>query len=480
MPALTRLHQIAAKLETAEGTDPWGGGQPAAADVISVIDPAVSDTPDFIELLTSGGSLSRGFDVVGRVQRQFTFRSQFVGNTTGATDDDKRNAAPPWEPLIKAAGFQAASLVRVTGTVTSGPFYIGERVGDSSWGGGEPTNWGVAMTDGTGHLMIADVKGTMGAAAAVYGEQSGASIATATPDPTGGRAYKPEDERLIDVDLTVAGWSGAPPTAGDVVLVKRSGEQVGAALVTVVADPIRLSVYYGTVVENDVLETAGGSTATVEAASAITIVSSPTTALYSNLSTKARKSLGARGDFQVGGDAGQVLLFSWTFRGSAPTPYDDPLITGVALTPLQGPRWIGATVHMGYDRGGGTYFNTALPIKSFSFTPAGVLNDRDDAAAATGIIGAFLASRDPQVDISVEQGSVLGFDWDTLKDNATPVRFGMHFGSAVGNILALAVPNGQVVAVTDGDANGIATHQISIKPRRIRDDGKDEVHLAKF
>lgn len=477
---IRRKHQIAALLETSEGSDPWGAGvAPSASDVLTVYEPDVQDAVELNERQVAGASLSRGFDTVGTQTRTVTFRSDLVGNVTGATDDDRRNAVPPFDPLLRASGFERVSLVRVAGLVVSGPFYVGERIGSASWGAGTPANWGYAVNAGDGgELFVVPIAGDIGSATDVYGEQSGASIIGGTIDATGGVGYLPDSQKTILAG--VGAWSSGAPTAGDIlrILDGTTGELKGSAQAIVVGATMTLAVFYGSAEVGDDLETAAGSTAAI---SSVTAGASPSLGIFSNLDSLERRTLGARGDFSLSAEVGNVFEFSWTFNGSAVAPADSVQVSGVSLDTLQGPRFQGATLGIGYDRtGSGEYFDTCLPVKSVELAPGNSIENRRAPCSTTGLAGASLIDRDPTLSIDVEQVGVGAFDWIGALTNAKPIRFGFVIGTEVGNRVGIIIPNGQVTEVSDGEADGLAIHSVTIKARRVQEAGDDELAIFKF
>jgi hypothetical protein len=482
---LRRKHQIAAKLETSEGTDPWGASTPpATGDFLTVFEPDVADSVELNERQVAGASLSRGFDSVGRATRSVTFRSDLVGDTTSAA------TVPPWDALIRASGFRAQAMNESSGTVANGPFYIGERVGDSDWGAGTPTNWGLAVNKATGAgatLYVIPIAGTWDASVtAVYGEQSGATIATATTPGTSteGVAYLPDSTKTLSLDITAGGWSGGTPSAGDVLVIKdgTTGEQKGSAFLVSGTDPLVVSLFYGSVADDDTLHEPGGGSATLESSNAVTIVSSPSIGLYSNLDSLERRALGCRGEFTVGGEVGQVLEFNWTFQGSSVDADDSVQVTGATSDTLQGPRFQGAVLGVGYDRDqdGNGYFQDCFPIKSVEFAPGNTLEDRRAPCSATGLQGATITDRDPTITLEVEQVGTAAFNWFSAQRNAWPVSIGFYIGTEVGNRVGMIAENCQVTEVTDSEADGLATHNVTLRCRRIQESGDDEVAIFKF
>lgn len=484
---VTRKHQLAAKIETGEGTDAWGGSAPSASDVVRVYDPQVQDSQEQDDTTPSGASLSKDFTSPGRATRQFTFGADFVGNTTGADASAKRNALPPWDGFVRACGMKRVDVTRATGTVTAGPFYPGERVAATSWAG-TPTIWGVALTDGVGGLQIAPIQGSWSGITTVYGERSGASIATATVDTTEGSAYLPDTLQTVSVNLTVAGWSSTVPVAGDVVLIYRGGEQVGSALVVTAGDPIILSVLYRGVQDGDELHTADGSVATAEASGAVLAVNSPSISLYSNLDGEARRLLGGRGDFTLGGETGKPFKFAFTFGGAPNDAVDALQVAGVSLATLSAPKFAGALFAVGYDRdatlavptGTPAYVSTCIPAKSVELAIANSTEDRRDQCSPNGVLSSRVTDRGPQLTIEFEKVGVHAFNWQKLRSLGLSVHVGMVLGTVDGNRVAIVAPACQVMEVSDGEADGLATNSVTLALRRLREAGDDELILAKF
>lgn len=471
-----KIHQIAAKLETNEAVDAWGGGAPSASDLVRVTEVTLSGSLEQEEAVTSGATLSTDFSSPGIETRSIQFKTQLVGNVTGADADAKRNALPAWDLFAKAAGWRRSSLLRITGTFT-GPFFIGERIAAAAWAG-SPAAWGIAMSEGGSELYVAVVEGDISAGSTFYGEESGSQITTATVDATGGVCYSPVSSVLLSVDLTAGGWSASSPAAGDVVRVLRSGQQIGSCRVVTVADPLIVQLYYGSFVAGDVLETAAGSQATVDTAASV-FTQGGSLSIWSNRDGLARRLIGSRGDVTISGEPGKIPSMAWQFDGGASAEVDAALLSTTNLSNLAGPRWVSGRVHMGYLRGA-SYFNTGIPLKRFEVRPGFTREARTSPLSATGVDGYDLSGRNAQISFDVEQVGVVAFDWFGARRAATATRIGFGFGSDVGNRFGIAVPRGQIMEIADAESGARATHSVTINARRIREAGDDEILIAKF
>lgn len=481
---LNRKHQIAIKAEAAEGADPWGGGAPAATDVIEVFEPAVSDATEFQDRAPAGASLSRPLDTPGRQSRSITFESDMVGNTTGGTPTIKRNALPPWDKLILAAGFKFVGITELTAAVVGGPFIAGERVEKDA------TNFGIALNaaDAAGGVLYAvAIEGSLTSATTITGISSGATMATPTSQ-TAGRAYLPTSEKSISVDLTVAGFTPGSPSVGDVLIFKRAGLLIASGQLLDATDPITVNQFFGPAILNlDTIEDGAGNSAVVDTGAG-TALNGISIGVYSNLDSLARRMFGSRGGFTLTGEPGQGLSFAWSFQGTGPDPIDEGQVAGVSLPSLRASRWQGATADVGYDRdqllepptSTPDDFAVCIPIKSIEVDPTNTIEDRRDPCEATGAGGSSVTDRDPVVTLELDQIGLLAFDWFRLLSKGVPMHFGTFWGSEAGNQMAIAGNQFQVVELADGEADGLATHTVTLKGRRIREAGDDELVIAKL
>ena len=472
---LARVFQLAAKVESSEGQEETL----TADDVVVVTEVSVDDSTDFEENNTSGQSLSGDFQTAGRTTRTMTFQQELRGNTTGATDQDKSSAAPPWDRFLRPSGFEKVGLQRVTGSITSGPFMIGEIL-DGGSGGSAVV---VTPSKGSEELFVIPLEGAL--SGTLTGRDSGASISTPTITDDYGTGYRFVSQKTARVEVDT--WTSTP-SIGDVFTVFASAtskEQVATG--QILAD----RSVSDTFVDLEVLITSGGLAAgnvmrvgsRSAAVETVEALAGPSLTLLSNQDGKRRVNTGARGDFTLDVPPGDKGTFSFTFEGSGPPATDEAPIPGASADPLAAPRFQEAMLHMGYNRGDAgspDHFFACLPLKSFQLAISATVELHTNPCAPEGIDGSNITDRDPTVTIEVDHVGVTGFDWGGALRNSTPIRFGFVFGTEVGNRVGIICPRCQVTSLSDGEAEGLLTDSVELKLRRILEAGDDELFIVKF
>lgn len=475
---VNRKQQLLAKIETSEGTS----ASPAGSDAILVFDPALSDTIDVLDRVPSGASLSRDFAPVGRQTRTVTFRSDF----RGSGDDSIPIDAPDWQKLLFASGYRAGSMQSVVlGAVTGIGFQLGEQVTQSSGAivgvivgiksavppAGVPLH--VATASGN-VLVVANVTGTFTAAAttgASSGSTSTASVVSAVP----GIICQPTSTKSITV--TTPTWTGTAPAAGSVVTIESpAGTPVGAMQILVDNGSTMVnfsaSLLYGTALATYTLRAADGTSTTTITTAAQTLT--PSLTIRHNLDGRQRDLLGARGDFTLEGEVGQPMQFSWTFSGDIGTTVDAAAVTTSGLSTVRPPRLLGAFCCYGY----GSALHR-IPTKRVSFAQGNTVNPNLDANRAGGATGSNITDRDPAFTVTVDAIHG-GFDWEAIRNSGQTMRVGFVLGTTAGNVMTIVAPVCQVTEVQLGDSDGIATFDVTIRPRRINESGDDEIYFTQI
>ena len=476
---VNRKQQLLAKIETSEGTS----ASPAGSDAILVFDPALSDTIDVLDRVPSGASLSRDFAPVGRQTRTVTFRSDFRGSgdasLSGGID------APDWQKLLFSCGYRAGTMQSVVlGAVTGIGFQLGEIVTQSSGtirgvvvgiynSAGSLTPIHIATASGN-VLVVANVTGTF-TAAATAGASSGSSSTASAVSAVPGILCQPTSTKSIAV--TAAAWSGTAPAAGAVVTIESpAGSPVGAMQLLVdngsTMVDFSASLLYGTALATYTLRAADGTSTTTITTAAQSLT--PSLTIRHNLDGRQRDLLGARGDFTLEGEVGQPMQFSWTFSGDIGTTVDAAAVTTSGLSTVRPPRLLGAFCTYGY--GSGIH---RIPTKRVSFAQGNSVNPNLDANRAGGATGSNITDRDPALTITVDAIHG-GFDWEAIRNSGQTMRVGFVLGTTAGNVMTIVAPVCQVTEVQLGDSDGIATFDVTIRPRRINESGDDEIYFTQI
>lgn len=479
---VNRKQQVLAKVETSEGV----AATLAAGDAVLVFDPALSDNVDIQDRVPAGPTLSRDFTPVGRQTRQLTFRSDF----RGSGDTSIAITEPDFAKFLKACGYKTSTLTMLTlGAVTGTGFQLGEIVSQSAGAirgvvvgilhGVHPNKTPQMRTTTNGaFLVIATIVGTF-TAAATTGESSASTSTASAAAAYEGVGYQPTSEKLMN--MATAAWAGGAPAAvGEVLKVESpAGTVVGA--VQIIRDNgsftnIDVSLLFlnagASIVSGTTLRSAANGTTTLSADP--TQTATPSLTVRHNLDGRQRDLLGARGDFTLEGEAGGPMQFSWTFSGDLSAGVDAPPIVTTGLSTIRPPRLLGAICV--YGNGTGLF---RLPTKRVSLSNGGTVNPNLDANRAGGATGSNVTDRDPSFQVTVDQVHS-AFDWEAARNNGTTIRVAFLLGTAQGNLVALVAPICQVTEVALAEGEGIATFDVTLRPRRIQESGDDELYIAQL
>ncbi|MCC6428327.1 MAG: hypothetical protein IT435_16085 [Phycisphaerales bacterium] len=203
---LTRQAQFAIKIETTEGT----AETLAAADAAGVHANLTDERgPEAYEQNASRPGLDSEPDIKGSRMRKFSGETQLKGG--GAS------SAAKWHEIIQACGLSSVTGLKVfsVGTITSGPFTLGMRIGNNaSEGSATKTGVVVAQLSGPNRLVIKPVTGTFTNGDSIFGYTG------TTPSSS------------ISSTLSAAGWAfelqTESPSAGppSVTAEERDGGQI--------------------------------------------------------------------------------------------------------------------------------------------------------------------------------------------------------------------------------------------------------------
>ena len=477
---LTRKQQILFKRETSEAVN----ASPTGSDAVLVYEPSISDSVETTDRVPAGATLSREVVPTGRRTRTISYQSDFRGGGAGG-------GAPDWAEQLECSAFETAPIVAIpiAGAITGEGFQMGEIVqeGSSAIRGivlaAEVGGSIVHRMTAAGTLFVVEIAGEFTDTASLEGESSGSTATGGTVTTrTNGYAYKPTSSKIVTLTLSGGGFSGSDPAAGDVITVERSSAYIGSVqVISGSGTSFDVTLLDGEVLGSDTLDAGGGNTATITA-SGVNQTKTPSATIRHNLDGRQRDLVGARGDFELTADAGGPLVFAWTWTGDPATAADAVAATTSGLSAIRAPRLFAAdgaivafarTVNVPDDG------DTAVPIlrlatKSVGYSSGNSVNPDLDANSEGGNRGANVVDRDATFSATVNQAHS-AFDWESYRDNAQTVHGGVIVGNATGNICGFVVPNGQVLEANVGDSDGVATHEVQIKPRRVLEGGDDEV-----
>lgn len=475
---IQRKQQVLAKIEISEGVS----SSPGANDAVQIFDPQISDDIEVQDRAPAGPTLSRDFAPIGRQTRQITFKTDFRGS--GDTNPAGGITEPEFARFLKSTGWKLGNLLNVTisSAITGTGFQVGEALVDgSNMGiivgilvGGVPV---YRTTTNPSTLVVAMVNGTYGATPLAVAGASSLSGSTASAIAAyDGRCYQPTSQKITRIQT--AAWSGGTPAAvGETLRVENPvGVIVGAAQLIVGSGgftDIQVTMLFGTVANGYTLRNAAGTGTAVINVDPEQILT-PSTTINHNLDGWRRDLLGGRGDFSLEGESGQPMQFSWTFTGDLGPTQDQAQISTSGLSSIRPPRLLGALCV--YGLGGDA---VRLPTKRISLANGGTVSPNLDANRAGGSTGSNVTDRDMAISVTVDAVNG-GFDWEKAMRDSVPVRAAFVLGTVLGNVLSIVGPQCQVTEVTPGDADGIATLDITLRPRRIFESGDDELYITQM
>jgi hypothetical protein len=190
MPKLIKRRQLAAKIETIEGTVETL----AAADAkLLVYNPKATPDPQFFDRNPITESFSKMGKLIGSRPIGLSFSLEMRGSGTATTE-------PEWGKIMKACGFQINTFKSISiGAITSGPFQHSEIItGAASLATGRVL---VNTVNGASAIYFVPISGTFQSGEVITGSTSGATATTSSTPSDTGKAIEP---------LSLYGTGGIP------------------------------------------------------------------------------------------------------------------------------------------------------------------------------------------------------------------------------------------------------------------------------
>lgn len=486
---LNERHQMLFKIETSDGTP----NVPGTSDGVLVYEPKCEDDPSFLDRRPSGASLSQQFKPPGLKTRRMTLKSDVRGSGAVGT-------APEWSKLARACSMRETNLISIAmSSVAAGErFMVGQLVYQGSTFA-TATAIGICVTDLTGAdgtVLIAVLSGTFSTGTTkAYGvdaagaEELTATATAASPTTSGvGFGYLPDSERIMQLSVTSWTPSIADTAVGAILTVLDPDLHVKGAVQMISgtsggfwATTIQAKLLFGSVAAGDTL---------INTAFGLGVVTGSVTQLrgvsltgYSNIDGFARLAKGMRGTFGMEGEAGSNFVFNWDLLGA---PHQHlaqlPIATG-ALNTVRPPRLFGSFAGL---RIGPKFYR--LRIGKIGLNYGGTVSISQDVNSPGGTSGSYVTARKPVLSVEFEDVNT-AVDAISLLDAGTLVGFGCvvggngtgsHAGRTAGNTCALAVPQGQIIGLSDGERNGVKTLNVELEAQSILGAGDDELVLAVF
>lgn len=193
---LARIRQLAAKIESVEGT----AETLAAADAkLLVYDPKISYDPEVFDRAPLRTHFSKVGKIFGKKAAKLSFRLEMRGSGTATTE-------PQWAKLLKACGFAFSNLYSINiGAITTGPFLHGETI----TGGTSGATGRVVIKTATGVSFIYFVAigtATFQSGEVITGGTSGATATTSSTPSAVGKIAEPITESIPS--LTFGSYEG--------------------------------------------------------------------------------------------------------------------------------------------------------------------------------------------------------------------------------------------------------------------------------
>lgn len=469
MPA-ARNRQLALKIEAVPNT----AVTPAGTDVLDVLDVTPSFPQAFLDREPSGGSLSRPVQPAGVSEGELSGRVDLKGSGVATT-------LPRWSRLLELALYERVDVDHLNVSSLTEDLVPGDRLTLATSGAVCIVMAFVPQTGSPVSIPVYVKSGTPGGSQAVTSALKGASVATTTGTPLTadqGHAFKPLSRSEFTVDTT-AGWSASDPGAGKGVVIKDGATVVGEAFFVAQNSTVAtLEMSWGTIAAGNTLnsQTAGGTavSATVAGSPAITQTKGKTgTARYNRAGLDVVMS-GCRSTFGMEAEAGAAGVVTFTLRGSCQTRTDEAQLTASGLETTTPPRFVGPSGL----RGAAHIDGVPVPTRRVTLEGGNELVRRADANAPEGDAGGAITGRDPSLSMQIDQVTVQALSLHGKLRLGTTLRFGAQFGNTSGNRVAIVAPAAQVTALTDDDADGSATHTVTLAPRLEDLAGDDELYIA--
>lgn len=466
---VTRKFQVLAKVETSEGVD----SSPGASDAILAYDPQASSETALLDRVPTGPSLSRDLRPVGRRSGELQFKSDLRGSGDTSAPIDE----PDWGKLVKTSGMKAVTPKALTMPSPTGTgFQLGEELTQSAGAirgvvvgllsAGVP----VHRLTGAGTVIVVPVTGTLTAAAST-GASSGTTATASAIADYAGVAYKPTSRKLQNM-VTAAACAAA---VGEVVSIERAGVRVGGAQIIVNNGGftnVDFTLLDGDVANGDTVRAAAGGTTTITTGP--TMTETPSLTVQYNEDGEQRKILGARCDWTLAGSVYEPMQFEWSLRGDPGTAVDAVPVATSGLSTIAAPRLVGAIC--AYGRGAEI---VKVATKELRVARGVTVEPNLDANRANGSTGSNVTDAQPELQVTVDR-THSAFAWETFQNNSTAIRFAAILGTTPGNIMGVIAPRCQITGLTRGDANGIATWQVTLAPIRLLEAGDDELYLVQL
>lgn len=463
---LVRKSQVAMATEAVPGT----AVALAGADVVDTLESNRSKTQELIDRQPAGGSLSKGVEAVGRGSAEITFAVDIKGSGTATT-------VPNFWKAILAALYETVDVYEVNLTSLSEDLEPGDRISENGGDAVAVVVKHVAESGSAVAVPVVPIAGTWTSATQVDSVLKGAAVGTTDTTPISaaatGKAAKPISRVVTELDTT-ADWSSGSPPAGKGITIKDGATVKGQAYF--ISDEStttkRIEMSWGTVDDGYTLEStnSGGSatTATVATPSNVSTVKGATLTAQLNRANRRDRIVGGISTFTASIEAGQPGRFNFTLRGQAVPPVIEDPLTATGLPTTTPPRFASGYVSVDGVR---------LPVKSIEYDAGAETVQRADANSPNAEAGGVVTGRDPSLRVTLED-TPEAVAHDAKWTAGTTVRLGVQIGSTPGNTIGFVAEAAQIAEDSPGDADGVATNDITFRLRAVTLAGDDEAYIV--
>lgn len=174
---------------------------------------------------------------------------------------------------------------------------------------------------------------------------------------------------------------------------------------------------------------------------------------------------GAMGSAKIEGEDGKPLKIMFTFEGVYVPPTDTAMLTPEADTVKPQP-FIGTSF---------AYGTSLAPVSKVSFEINNQVYVREDVSQTHGYLSAVITDREITGSLDPEATALATRNLWTEFSSQTEASFSFTIGSG-GNGCTITAPKVQIKSLTDGDRNGIVTHDLGFQMNK--NSGDDEISIA--
>jgi hypothetical protein len=462
---LERRKQVAIATESVPGT----AATIAGAAVIDTLEANATLSQGLIDRQPSGGTLSKGVEAVGRRSGEVTFDVDIKGSGTAGTE-------PNYWKAIRSAYYANGSVVTITLAAPglTEPLPPGDRISTSGGAAGVVL---VEALAGATTIICALVAGTFGTSqqvnSALKGNAVGTTASSSPQASAGGLVLRPTSFAETTVDTT-GDWDNGDPDVGEGVQIKDGETVVGEAIYRGEASATskRLEMAWGILPAGGELVSISGSGATAATLADPTNAATLPASLTAQLNRAGHTWLlaGGQSTFTAQADAGQPGRFSFTVTGQVGDPFMSEQLSSGVVVPSTTPPKFGKAV--------ATINGVPLPVKSFQFDAGVTVSQRADANLANGEAGGQVTERAATLQVTVEQTALETVALWNRYGTGDTVRVGIQVGTAAGNRISFVAERAQISDMTPGEAEGLATFDITFQCRAVSGTGDDEVYIA--